>query len=142
MRKFLLLLLGVFILFCACEDEAKNPGNYNLKTELNIIDVTTKNGTDISLNVFRSIDSTYVRFYEKNDTLKDESGKPILGEDGKYIVTKDTIYYKGNITAKFIENSEVRCEGTLMCDAILHSDVECKNDIRFSGGYDLCFVGK
>lgn len=107
MGKFLLLLLGVFILFCACEDEAKNPGNYNLKSELNIIDVTTKNGTDISLNVFRSIDSTYVRFYEKNDTLKDESGKPILGEDGKYIVTKDTIYYKGNITAKFIEFEKI-----------------------------------
>mgnify|MGYP001782406270 FL=1 len=78
MRKFLLLLLGVFILLCACEDEAKNPGNYNLKSELNIIDITTKNGTDISLNVLRSIDSTYVRFYEKNDTLKDEDRKSVV----------------------------------------------------------------
>ena len=30
-----------------------------------------------------------------------------MGEDCKYIVTKDTIYYKGNITAKFIEFEKI-----------------------------------
>lgn len=39
----------------------------------------------------------------------------------------------GNITAKFIENSKVRCNGTLMCDAVLHSDVESNGKIAILG---------
>ena len=101
MRKFFyfLLLFGGLMNFYACEEEAKNPGDYNLKSTLNVVDIRTKNGTDISLNVLRSIDSTYVRFYEKNDTT--------IGDDDKLVITKDTIYYNGKITAKFIEFEKI-----------------------------------
>ena len=61
------------------------------------------------------------------------AGGNIVLKRGMQGMTKGSLSAAGNITAKFIENSEVRCEGTLMCDAILHSDVECKNDISVLG---------
>lgn len=101
MRKlfYFLLLVGGFASFCACEDEAENPGDYNLKSTLKLVDISTTKGANVSLNVLRSIDSTYVRFYVESDTT--------LGDDGKPVITKDTIYYNGNITAKFIEYEKV-----------------------------------
>lgn len=61
------------------------------------------------------------------------SGGNIVLKRGMQGMSKGSLSAAGNITAKFIENSEVRCEGTLMCDAVLHSDVECKNDISVLG---------
>ncbi len=49
------------------------------------------------------------------------------------VVEGATLIAGGNITAKFIENSMVRCNGTLMCDAVLHSDVEAKDKISILG---------
>lgn len=108
MRNFFnfLLLLGGLVSLYACEEEAKNPGDYNLKSELKVVDVSTKNRVDVSLNILRSIDSTYVRFYERNDTMKN-NGVPVVDENGKYIITKDTVYYNSRITAKFIELEKI-----------------------------------
>lgn len=62
------------------------------------------------------------------------AGGNIVLKRGMQGMTKGSLSAAGNITAKFIENSEVRCEGTLMCDAILHSDVECKMIFRYWEG--------
>ena len=40
---------------------------------------------------------------------------------------------EGNITAKFLENCKVRCKGMLKADAILHSDVECQENVDILG---------
>lgn len=61
------------------------------------------------------------------------SGGNIVLKRGMQGMSKGSLTAAGNITAKFIENSEVRCDGTLMCDAVLHSDVESKNDISVLG---------
>lgn len=102
-----LLFLGCFLSFYACEDVAKNPGDYNLKSELVVTGVKTKSGVEIPMNTLRTIDSTYVRFYEKPDTLKDENGEYVVNEKGEYTIKKDTIYYNGRITAKFVEMEEI-----------------------------------
>ncbi|MCR5797190.1 MAG: FapA family protein [Eubacterium sp.] len=48
-------------------------------------------------------------------------------------MSRGRIEANGNITAKFIENSQVVCGGDLKCDALLHSDVECKGSIAVLG---------
>ena len=40
---------------------------------------------------------------------------------------------EGNITAKFLENCKVKCKGALKADAILHSDVECREQVDVLG---------
>ena len=93
----------------SCEKEAKNPGDFSLKSELEVRGITSKSGKVFDMEVLRSIDSTYQYFYEKKDTLKDESGNYVL-EGGKYQVTTDSVYYNGSITAKFIELKKIVLE--------------------------------
>ena len=40
---------------------------------------------------------------------------------------------EGNITAKFLENCKVKCKGALKADAILHSEVECHEQVDVLG---------
>jgi hypothetical protein len=61
------------------------------------------------------------------------AGGNIVLKRGMQGMSRGTLEAKGNITAKFIENSEVKCDGTLMCDAVLHSDAECKGEISVLG---------
>lgn len=121
MRKlvYLLLLLGGCSWFSACEEEAKNPGDFSLKTELKVLGATTTSGKAFDLNVLRTIDSTYVRFTIRKDTLKDSDGTPIKDPNGKLTITDDTTFYKGRITAKFIEMKKVVLDSSL--DTVLIS---------------------
>lgn len=61
------------------------------------------------------------------------AGGNIVLKRGMQGMSRGKLKAAGNITAKFIENSEVRCEGTLMCDAVLHSNVECNSEISVLG---------
>lgn len=108
MRKllYLFLLIG-FMGIYSCEKAAENPGDFNLKTELEVLGISTKNLGDLDMKILRSTDTTYVRFYVTSDTLVDANGNPILNEKGKFQITKDTTYYNGNITAKFVEIEKV-----------------------------------
>ncbi len=106
MKKILYLLVGIELLFFAvsCEEKAKNPGDFNLKAELTMDNqLISTLGESFELKAFNTIDSTYRYSAYKNDTLKDSEGKPIIGPDGKLVITIDTIYYYSKITAKFIE---------------------------------------
>ena len=40
---------------------------------------------------------------------------------------------EGNIIAKFLENCKVKCNGSLKADAVLHSQVECRESIDVLG---------
>lgn len=109
---FLLLLSGGFGV-SACDEEAKNPGDYSLKTTLKILDATTKSGKNLNLDVLREIDSTYVRFRIRKDTLKGPDGIPIKDSNGKLTITDDTTFYNGRITARFVEMKKVVLESAL-----------------------------
>ncbi len=61
------------------------------------------------------------------------AGGNIVLKRGMQGMSRGSLEAGGNITAKFIENSRVVSGGTLMCDAVLHSDVECKGEISILG---------
>ncbi|WP_303071651.1 hypothetical protein [Bacteroides nordii] len=137
MKKFLYLILlcGGFSCFIACEDEAKNPGDFNLKSELKVISVSTKSGKTFDVKVLRSIDTTYVRSYEKKDTLKDAEGNYILAPDGSYQIEKTDIFYEGGITAKYTEIEKMLLDAnadTINID--MESNAKWNAPIPSSGG--------
>lgn len=61
------------------------------------------------------------------------AGGNIVLKRGMQGMSRGSLQAAGNITAKFLENSTVKCNGTLMCDAVLHSDVECDGEISVLG---------
>lgn len=61
------------------------------------------------------------------------AGGNIVLKRGMQGMSRGVLDAQGNITAKFIENSTIRCGGTLMCDAVLHSDTECTGEISVLG---------
>ncbi len=61
------------------------------------------------------------------------AGGNIVLKRGMQGMSRGTLAAEGNITAKFIENSQIKCKGTLMCDAVLHSDVECEGEVSVLG---------
>lgn len=142
MKKFLYLILlcGVFPCFIACEDEPKNPGDFNLKSELKVISVSTKSGKTFDVNVLRSIDTIYVRSYERKDTLKDAEGNYILAPDGSYQIEKVEVFYEGRITAKYTEIEKIILDtnaDTVNID--LESNAKWNAPIPSSGGKTAWF---
>ena len=136
MKKLLyfIFLIGGLLYLSSCEKEAKNPGDFSLKSELEVRGITSKSGKVFDMEVLRSIDSTYQYFYEKKDTLKDESGNYVL-EGGKYQVTTDSVYYNGSITAKFIELKKIVLEPELDTITVtLRSNAKWKAPMPSSGG--------
>ena len=98
------LILLATILAMSCENHPDNPGDFSVKCNLEITPVLKSlHHGEIPLTQVRNIDSTYRYFYIEDDTLKDESGEPIIGEDGNLTITEDTIYYNSKITARFTE---------------------------------------
>lgn len=89
----------------ACEDdEAKNPGDFNLKSTLEIDpQIVGTSGYTSQLKLARSVDTTYMYPSVRHDTLLDEKGEPILGADGKLQITHDTTWVAGRITARMDE---------------------------------------
>ncbi len=61
------------------------------------------------------------------------AGGNIVLKRGMQGMSRGMLDAQGNVTAKFIENSTIRCGGTLMCDAVLHSDTECTGEISVLG---------
>lgn len=99
-----LLLMATAFLAIACEDHPGNPGDFSIQCTIDIDPVMTSvKGHQITLTPVRTIDSTFRYFYIEEDTLKDDKGTPIIGEDGKLIVKEDTIYYNSKRTAHFTE---------------------------------------
>ena len=136
MKKLLyfIFLIGGLLYLSSCEKEAKNPGDFSLKSELEVRGITSKSGKVFDMEVLRSIDSTYQYFYEKKDTLKDESGNYVL-EGGKYQVTTDSVDYNGSITAKFIELKKIVLEPELDTITVaLRSNAKWKAPMPSSGG--------
>lgn len=105
------LLFGGLLVFFSCEKNGMdNPGDFSLKATLSVVGISTKSGLDFPVNVLRTIDSTYVRTYQRTDTVKDENGDYVLDAEGKYTFVKVDVEYEGNITAKFVELEKILLE--------------------------------
>lgn len=104
-QLFYLSALGIVMMgLAACEDVAKNPGDFSLKPVLEVVRVRSlTTGEVYPVKVARSIDSTYRYSYNVYDTLKDESGEPILDNEGKLQISAEERYYNSRTTAKFVE---------------------------------------
>ena len=61
------------------------------------------------------------------------AGGKIVWERGREGMEGGGLEAGGKITAKFLENCEVKCKGALKADAILHSDVECREQVDVLG---------
>ena len=98
----LILLLGIVVLG-ACEEEAKNPGDYSIPTALSILSVEDSLGNVYQLTEDFRKDTVYRYMHVESDTLLEaDSVTPKLDESGKMIITKDTTYVPGNTRGVFI----------------------------------------
>lgn len=139
MKKiFYLLLSAVFVCgLVACEDEAaKKPGDFNLKATLELIPkITGMRGFAEELKVAHIKDTTWTYPSISKDTLKNEKGEPVLGEDGKLQVKSDTAWVKGKVMGRMYEYEPV----TLPCEAdtftiTLKSNARWKAPVPLTGG--------
>lgn len=62
-----------------------------------------------------------------------KAGGNIVLKRGMQGMERGTLEAQGNITAKFLENCKVKCGGELKADAVLHSEVECRDEIEVRG---------
>lgn len=101
---FSVLGLAAATALTACDNEPKNPGDFSVKSKLEVVGVRSLvTGTEYPLVVARSIDSTYRYTQTVYDTLRDVSGEFVLGDDGKLVITEHDEYTFSKITAKFVE---------------------------------------
>lgn len=111
MRKLLLcsLLGATAIGFTACQDDPKNPGDFSLKSELQLAQkmVSKNTGREYPLVVAREFDSTFRYTYEVYDTIKDAAGNPILDDSGKLQIITTEESYLSRRTAHFIEYKKI-----------------------------------
>lgn len=61
------------------------------------------------------------------------AGGNIVLKRGMQGMDRGILQAEGNITAKFLENCKVKCKGALKADAILHSEIECRENIDVLG---------
>lgn len=61
------------------------------------------------------------------------SGGNIVLKRGMQGMDRGVLEATGNITAKFLENCKVTCKGELKADAVLHSEVVCREKVTVLG---------
>ena len=126
MRKLLgFALMGILLTgTLSCEDEATNPGDFNMKSELSLdpMLVTSILGQQYALEVEAEYDTAFTSTYEKNDTTfeVDGSGNPIIGSDGKkvpvigpdgkVVYTTREVEFKTGKTAHFYKMKMVKLD--------------------------------
>lgn len=100
---FLFMAAGFGLAACE-DDEAKNPGDFSLKSTLEMEpQIVSTGGYTGELQLLRSVDTTYQYPAVKRDTLFGADGKPLIGADGKMQITVDTTWVDGKITARMTE---------------------------------------
>lgn len=117
------MAVGALFAFYSCEEEAENPGNFNLKAELTLDSVMTSTlGRRYVLEEEAVFDTAYTDTYEKRDTtfetdaegnfVLDDNGKkiPVIGNDGKYIIKIDTITFRTGKRGVFHKMKMIKLE--------------------------------
>lgn len=102
--KKLLYLTGAALLLgsvVACDDEFENPGDFNLKSELELDSfIYGRSGAQFRVEIDSIKDSVYRYSYTVKDTLRDANGDYAISSDGSLTITTDTLYYNSKRTAK------------------------------------------
>lgn len=109
MKKLIYLLAGVALTGClaACDDDKDNPGDFSLKSELELGDITTALGHYYPLVVDETKDTVYEYFYTAYDTIYNELGEVQFDEFGDTLVEKRKASYFSKKTAKLIRMKPV-----------------------------------
>lgn len=96
------LSLGMVL---SCNNEPDNPGDFSKECTLDIPGplVSLTNGRTYPLDVARSTDTVYRYLFVVKDTVFDESGKPLIGSDGKIVTQNRNVYVNSKITARLVE---------------------------------------
>ena len=139
MKKTLSAILCVtaLLLSTSCEkDETLNTfGDYSIRSQLELIPrLISIHGDTIPLIVSRSIDTTYRYFRAEEDTVKAETGEPLLDANGKLQFVYDTIWFYGT-TGKFTEYELVELPAQADTFTItLLSNAQWKAPVPSTGG--------
>lgn len=70
-----------------------------------------------------------------------EAGKDIILRSGMLGGNKASVKTKGNIFAKFFENTTVEAEGMIQADVLMNCQVKCKNRIQLTGKHGSIIGG-
>lgn len=71
-----------------------------------------------------------------------ESGKDIIVRNGVKGAGNAKVIAKGNISAKYIEFAEVEAEGDIHADAIINSEVYCREKVVLTGKHGMITGGR
>ena len=115
--------MGAAFGILSCENEAENPGDFNLKAELTLepMLVASIGGQSYVLEEEAVYDTAFTNTYEKRDTtfevgadgafvMKDGKKVPVIGDDGNLIIHIDTITFKTGKRGKFHRMKMVQLE--------------------------------
>lgn len=91
----------------SCEDDPKNPGDFDLEATLQLDEViTTSKGATYNLKVARVGDTIYQHEYTERDTMRNSDGSYYISDQGTYVITSQTKYY-GTKKANLVEYETV-----------------------------------
>jgi hypothetical protein len=126
-----LLSLGI----ASCEDEPKNPGDFDLEATLEIDnEAIASSGVSYALKVAREADTTYQHAYTVRDTMRNADGSYYINDKGGYEITSETKYY-GTKTAKLVEYETVTLASNADTVSIkLKSNARWTADVPDAGG--------
>ncbi|MCK9507712.1 MAG: hypothetical protein M0Q54_04670 [Pigmentiphaga sp.] len=103
LKKIILIFFSLCVILYACEEKVENPGDFNLKSSLEIVQIYDTLGNQYPVEVLRTMDTTYHYPRITSDTLKDVHGNPLLDSNHSLQITQDTTYVAGTKTAQFVE---------------------------------------
>lgn len=109
MKKLIYLIVGLGLLggFAACDDDNDNPGDFSMKSTLELGSITSALGHVYPLTVDETKDTVYEYFYIKVDTVRDELGQIVYDEFGDTVFNKYQASYFSKKTAKLIRMKQV-----------------------------------
>lgn len=104
------IALGMVV---SCENEPKNPGDFNKACTLEIPGpvVSIKTGKTYDLKVARETDTVYKYLYVLKDTVLDEDGKPVIDPSGEPKTKDDSVYIYSKKRARLVEMDTLRLPG-------------------------------
>lgn len=83
---------------------------------------------------------------KKSITIFENATNAIIEAGGNVVIKKGCIgtkiSAKGNVTLSFVENSKIKCDGSLKGDAFITCDVECGGELTATGSKGFLMGGK
>ena len=118
------MVMGVLLTILSCEEEAENPGDFNLKSELTIdpMIMTSVKGLSYTFEEEAVYDTAFTSSYEKIDTTFEIDGNgdfvigadgkkvPVIGGDGEIVTTSTTITFETGKKAVFHKMKLIKLE--------------------------------